>query len=439
MVTAQQVTADSAAPRLCACGCGEPVKTPGKRFNYGHKARLVKVRIESEDGTAPDFLDWLRDHLDRSGLSPREAAQRAGLNRNMVTRLLNASNAPGPKAIRGLTSALGASVEWETVWLARIASATAVCRACGKKSVRAVQGLASYDPETGTYLCIQDRHATKRPTFRCSRCGVRRMYRPSAVKHLKSAKPSPDGKGPIPYLCAKCNGHDALKAASRVLLAKRGVGPRDDPAARTAVLMDNLKKRRPGTPKGNAGLEAWRLGERRSNTVSEAESIRRSAGKFIAGSKRKGEFGLCLLCRKLIYLQHHRKTRATQGFHAPCYKEWQHSKQYREWSRQFAARRSLKLTKGAAHAPIPVPPAARGRRPSAVELEEHFRWTIRRYLLRQGWDEIAQVEDRPATTIHSGVRSLIGHLPASWWLVFRGTTSGKSLDRILPMERFSTE
>jgi len=367
--------AEAPTPKLCACGCGQEVtsKTVGVRFIRGHNMRVPRAKCACGCGG-----------------TPTRAAYRFVAGHQYV-------------GIR----------PWPN------------CRRCGRKAKRPGKALDSYDPDTNTYLCPW----CHREAVQCRRCGRVVQRTPALINNLKSLERK-DGR--LTYLCRDCQSHDRLRSVARPMLAWFYEKGREETSEALATHVRSLVKRAGGRGALNQARDAAR-----SQGLTEKGRRQLSVHKLVtAASKRQGEFRLCALpsCRRLIYFP---PSRLKQGaaFHRTCYLLYMESPEYLDWRQKIGDLRSPLFRARLARHPHPSPPAPEGRPATQEQWLARFRWTLKRFLLRKSWREIATEEHYRHSTVEEGVQAFISHLPDSWTEMFCGSRPGHRLDELMPVGR----
>ena len=168
--------------------------------------------------------------------------------------------------------------------------------------------------------------------------------------------------------------------------------------------------------------------------ISEKSRRRRAARELVTRS-RPGEFRLCRLCHRLIYLAPYRLRQGALGFHNSCYRQYQQTDDYKDWRRKLGSLKSPMLKLRMRRHPHPLPPGRAGKPPTPEQLTVRFRWVLKRFLLHKSLRKIASEEAWALGTIAEGIGTFIAVLPDTWNEVFGGGNRGQRLDDLLPIAR----
>lgn len=305
------------------------------------------------------------------------------------------------------------------------------CRGCERVSRSHPGKLRDYEATTNTYTCRFCRDRANRVAITCRQCGASRSVQARQAAAIESLVTGPDG---ATYICLECFRPAAADMARAKLLAKHyGVKRSDPPEVKRAALADHAQRmvRRAGGREHvlERALAATTEG------LSDRARRRRTIGLLVSKATRRREFRLCPLCGKLTVLTAHEVREGRPGFHGACARQWEQRDEYRRWRRQVGSPRSPLFAVRLRQYPYPLPSRPANRPPGPHELEQHFRWTLRRYGHRESWRDIAREESVTHGGARKGVLSFIALLPDSWRAVFGGAPPGPSLDEHLPIEQ----
>jgi hypothetical protein len=374
----------SEAARSCGCGCGTPLLSARREFLFGHYMRVAPRRA----GGHP--LPVRARTLCGCGCGEPVLMAGSTFRRGHHQRLLRAN-----------------------------------CVRCRRRAPRGFRASKGYDLATGAWTCMPCRVEQNRLWVRCRRCPRWRQLFPSQADSLKSLKRE---GGTATYLCRQCNGRALGAAAYRKILANHGAVLSDPPEYRLQAMQAHVQ-------------EAWnRGGGKRPFPPPSGFSRSKSARRHMTisgmiGGKRRGAFGLCPLCHRLVFLSQSRVDGGALGFHRACYSIWRRDDEYGEWRRKVGSRSHPLFHLRLRRFPRPMPPPRFGRPLRDRELRRDFVWLLRHALRGESYRDIGRSDGSPHRTVADGVGRLIAILPDSWGEVFSGKRPGKVLDELLPIGR----
>jgi hypothetical protein len=311
-----------------------------------------------------------------------------------------------------------------------------ICSGCGREGWPRLAELKWLDPNSATYVCDDCRPGTSRIVVFCRRCPKSKRLWPSAVRQRKSIEQDERGYW---QLCRECRSRDTLRFGRMAQASELGVLPSDDPDVRRAAMQERMAS---AVAAAGGRVKLMELANNaRKRGLTERGRRRLTLGLMIA-AERPGQFRLCLLCHKLIYLAPSRFTQGASGYHGECWNRWRWGAVYREWITKVGSPDGPLASARRRRFPPPTPPRPAYRPPGAPHLDRSFRWLLRHYGLSQSWRDIGGRESIDHKTVSRDVRRLIAILPDSWAKVFGGKRAGKQLDTLLSiadLRRFAQE